>query len=261
MTSVIESASNEKIKAASKLAVSAKERKEKNSFLLEGLRLCRDAAECGVSVRTFFYTQNAFEKHEADVRFISSKAENTFLISKAAALKLSDTQTPQGFFCVCACLPARDEESILESGKFIALENVQDPSNLGAVARTAEALGITALITESGCDIYNPKAQRAAMGSLLRLPVIRTDDLCALIGKCRARGFKTYATTPSDSAKLITEADMSGSVISVIGNEGNGVSQRIFDSCESVTIPMKGRAESLNASVAAALVMWELMKG
>ena len=99
------------------------------------------------------------------------------------------------------------------------------------------------------------------MGSLLRLPVIRTDDLCALIGKCRARGFKTYATTPSDSAKLITEADMSGSVIAVIGNEGNGVSQRIFDSCESVTIPMKGRAESLNASVAAALVMWELMKG
>ena len=101
MTSVIESASNEKIKAASKLAVSAKERKEKSSFLLEGLRLCRDAAECGVSVRTFFYTQNAFEKHEADVRFISSKAENTFLISKAAAQKLSDTQTPQGFFCAC----------------------------------------------------------------------------------------------------------------------------------------------------------------
>lgn len=257
---IIESASNEKIKAAAKLAVSSKERREKNRFLLEGLRLCRDAAECGVSVETFFYTQNAFEKHETDVRFISSKAEKTFMISKAVALKLGDTQTPQGFFCVCACLSAQNEEEILESGKFIALENVQDPSNLGAIARTAEALGITALIAENGCDIYNPKAQRAAMGSLLRLPVVKTDNLCELIEKSKKRGFKAYATTPLESAKPITEADMSGCVIAVIGNEGNGVSKRIFDSCESVTIPMKGRAESLNASVAAALVIWELMR-
>lgn len=260
MTSVIESASNEKIKSAAKLALSAKERKEKNSFLLEGLRLCRDAAECGVSIKTFFYTQNAFEKHEADIRFISSKAENTYIVSKAVSLKLSDTQTPQGFFCVCSFLPPVDEKAVLKSGKFIALENVQDPANLGAVARTAEALGINALITESGCDIYNPKAQRAAMGSLLRLPVIRTPDLCALIEECRKKGIKAYATTPSAGAKSITTADMRGSVIAVIGNEGNGVSKRIFDSCESVTIPMKGRAESLNASVAAALVMWEIMK-
>ncbi len=261
MTGVIESASNEKIKTAAKLAVSSKERKEKNSFLLEGLRLCRDAAECEITVRTFFYTKIALEKHEADVRFISSKAENTFQISNAAAAKLSDTQSPQGFFCVCACMPVCNEESVLKSGKFIALENVQDPANLGAVARTAEAMGITALITESGCDIYNPKAQRAAMGSLLRLPVVRTDDLGSLIGRCKAKGFKAYATTPSFSARSITDVDMNGSVIAVIGNEGNGVSKKIFDSCESVTIPMKGRAESLNASVAAALVIWELMRG
>lgn len=257
---VIESASNEKIKSAAKLSSSSKERKERREFFLEGLRLCRDAAECGVLIKNFFYTENALEKHESDVEFISSKAEQTFLISKSAALKMSDTQNPQGFFCICPFLCEKGEEVVLSGGKFIALENIQDPSNLGAISRTAEALGITALIAENGCDIYNPKAQRAAMGSLLRIPVVRTDNLCNLIERCRKSGFKAYATTPFENAKLITECDMSGSVIAVVGNEGNGVSKKIFASCESVTIPMKGRAESLNASVAAAITMWEIMR-
>lgn len=257
---VIESASNEKIKNAAKLSSSSKERKEKREFFLEGLRLCRDAAECGVSIKSFFYTENALEKHENDVNFIASKAERSFFVSKAAAQKMSDTQNPQGFFCVCPFLPETGEKRIFEGGKFIALQNVQDPSNLGAIARTAEALGVTAIVAENGCDIYNPKAQRAAMGSLLRLPVIKTENLCALLEKCKKSGFKAYATTPAENAALITECDMSGSVIAVVGNEGNGVSENVFEVCESVTIPMKGRAESLNASVAAALTMWELMR-
>lgn len=257
---VIESASNEKIKNAARLSASSKERKEKREFFLEGLRLCRDAADCGIAIKSFFYTENALEKHEADVNFIASKANQTFLVSKAAAQKMSDTQNPQGFFCVCPFLSEKGEELIFEGGKFVALQNVQDPSNLGAISRTAEALGIKAIVAENGCDTYNPKAQRAAMGSLLRLPVIKTENLCALLEKCKKNGFKAYATTPSKDASLITECDMSGSVIAVIGNEGNGVSEEIFDVCKSVTIPMEGRAESLNASVAAALTMWELMR-
>lgn len=257
---VIESASNEKIKNAAKLSASSKERREQKKFFLEGLRLCRDAAECGVLINCFFYTENALEKHGADVDFIASRAERTFMISKAAAQKISDTQNPQGFFCICPFLSEKDEETVLSGGKFIALQNVQDPSNLGAIARTAEALGITALIAENGCDIYNPKAQRAAMGSLLRLPVIRTNSLCALLEKCKNSGFKAYATTPSKDASLITRCDMSGDVVAVVGNEGNGVCDDVFSVCEKVTIPMKGRAESLNASVAAALTMWELMR-
>ncbi len=257
---VIESASNEKIKNAAKLSSSSKERKEKREFFLEGLRLCRDAAECGVSVKSFFYTEAALEKHGADVEFISSKAEEVFMVSKAAAQKMSDTQNPQGFFCVCPFLPEENEESLLSGGKIIALQNVQDPSNLGAISRTAEALGIKAIVAENGCDIYNPKAQRAAMGSLLRIPVIKTENLCVLLEKCKKSGFEIYATTPEESARSITECNMSGSVVAVIGNEGNGVSKDVFAVCEKVTIPMKGRAESLNASVAAALIMWELMR-
>lgn len=257
---VIESVSNEKIKNAVRLCASSKARREKREFFLEGLRLCRDAALSGVQIKTLFYTENALEKHGADVDFISERSQSSFLVSPTVAQKLADTQTPQGFFCVCSFLEEKGEEILFGGGKFIALENVQDPANLGAVSRTAEALGITALIAESGCDIYNVKAQRAAMGSLLRLPVIKTAELSALLQRCRESGFKVYSTTPDSSAKSITQADMSGSVVAVIGNEGNGVSEKTASVCEKITIPMNGRAESLNASAAAALTMWEIVR-
>ena len=258
---IIESAANEKIKNAVRLCASSKARREKGEFFLEGLRLCRDAALSDVKIKTFFYTKNALEKHGDDVKFISDRAQSSFLVSAAVSQKMADTQTPQGFFCVCSFLEEKGEELVLSGGKFIALENVQDPGNLGAVSRTAEALGITALITENGCDVYNVKAQRAAMGSLLRLPVIRTANLFSLLQKCKENGFKIYSTTPNSSAKSITEADMSGNIVAVIGNEGNGVSEKIASACEKITIPMNGRAESLNASAAAALTMWEIVRG
>ena len=154
-----------------------------------------------------------------------------------------------------------DTAVTLESGKkYIALENIQDPSNLGAIIRTAEALGIDGAVLCSCCDIYNPKAQRAAMGSLLRLPLMITKDLSAVISDCEKKGILTLATVPDSSAKKITQTDMSEGVLAVIGNEGSGVSQEIKALCEKVTIPMLGRAESLNASMAAAIVMWEIMR-
>lgn len=260
MPPIIESVSNEKVKKIVKLASSSKTRRKEKEFFLEGLRLCRDAAESGASIKLFFYTASALEKRKEDVEFVASKAAFSSLVSDSVALKIADTQSPQGLFCVCSFLSEPSEDFVLNGGKFLALENVQDPANLGAISRTAEALGITALVVQSGCDIYNPKAQRAAMGSLLRLPVIETEDLSLLIESCRKRGFKAYATTPLSSAKRITEVDMNGSVIAVIGNEGNGVSEKLLSLCENITIPMLGRAESLNASVAAALTAWELMR-
>ncbi len=145
-------------------------------------------------------------------------------------------------------------------GKFIALENIQDPANLGAVCRTAEALGIKGAILYSCCDRYSPKSQRAAMGSLLRLPIFESSDLCADIEYLRSKGMKVYATSPDSSSAKITEISMDGGVVCVIGNEGNGVSEEVFSLCEKVTIPMKGNAESLNASMAAAITMWEMMR-
>ena len=256
----IDSVSNERIKSAVKIASSNKTRKQTGMFFLEGLRLCRDAAVTGYEIDSFFVSRRSYEKFTEDADFIASKAHNSFIVSDLVENKLGVTQTSQGFYCLCRIREEFTGNDIDFSGKYIALENVQDPANLGAVARTAEALGISGIIAEGGCDIYSPKAQRAAMGSLLRLPVIRCESLSEILGYLGGKGMKLYATTPDASAEKITDSDMSEGVVAVIGNEANGVSEEVFSLCRKVTIPMLGRAESLNASMAAAITMWEMVR-
>lgn len=256
----IDSVSNERIKSAVKIASSAKTRRQTGMFFLEGLRLCRDAAVTGYEIESFFVSARAYEKFPEDADFIAEKSKRSFIISELVENKLALTQTSQGFFCLCRMEEDMSEKDIDYSGKYIALENIQDPANLGAVCRTAEALGIKGVIAEGGCDIYSPKAQRAAMGSLLRLPVIRCESLRDTLCELKENGMKLYATTPDFSAEKITDSDMTGGVVCVIGNEANGVSDEVFAVCKRVTIPMLGRAESLNASMAAAITMWEMMR-
>lgn len=254
----IDSLANEKIKFTAKIISSSKHRKKEGLFFLEGLRLCRDAALSGTEIEYAFFTAKAIEKSGADVAFISENAKSSFEISDSVALKLSQTETSQGFFCLCKM--KKGSEGIIYSGKYIALENIQDPSNLGAIARTAEALGIDGAILSGCCDRFSPKSQRAAMGSLLRLNITECDNLPEMLSELKQKGMKLYATTPDEKAQKITSSDMSGGVVAVIGNEGNGVSDEVFSLCERVTIPMLGRAESLNASMAAAITMWEMMR-
>lgn len=256
----IDSVSNERIKSAVKIASSAKTRRQTGMFFLEGLRLCRDAAATGYEIDSFFVSRRAYEKFSEDADFIAEKALHSFIVSDLVENKLGVTQTSQGFYCLCRISDNFSIDDIDFSGKYIALENIQDPANLGAVARTAEALGISGIIAEGGCDIYSPKAQRAAMGSLLRLPVIRCESLSDTLSFLSEKGMKLYATTPENSAEKITVCDMSGGIVAVIGNEANGVSDEVFSLCKKVTIPMLGRAESLNASMAAAITMWEMMR-
>lgn len=254
----IESVSNEKIKLAVKVADSSKHRRQTGLFFLEGLRLCRDAAITDYEIECAFATDAAYKKFPEDVEFIFSKSKNNYLISEIVEQKITRAQTPQGIFCICRKKEAGHKINF--NGKYIALENIQDPANLGAVCRTAEALGISGAITYACCDLYNPKTQRSAMGSALRLPIVETSDLKETLLELEKKGMKLYATTPDSSASKITDEDMSGGVIAVIGNEGNGVSDDIFAICRKVTIPMAGRAESLNASMAAAITMWEMMR-
>lgn len=254
----IESTSNDKIKLAVKVADSAKYRRQTGLFFLEGMRLCRDAALTGYEIECTFVTESAYKKFPEDVEFIASKSISSYIVSENIEQKITRAQTPQGIFCLCKM--RKNQHTVDFKGKYIALENIQDPANLGAVCRTAEALGISGAITYCCCDLYNPKTQRAAMGSALRLPIIETDNLKETLQELEGHGMKLYATTPDSTASDITKEDMSNGVIAVIGNEGNGVSDEIFSVCRKVTIPMAGRAESLNASMAAAITMWEMMR-
>ncbi|MEG2081235.1 MAG: RNA methyltransferase, partial [Oscillospiraceae bacterium] len=207
-----------------------------------------------------YITDNAYKKFMGKADEILDSSNRIYMITEDIAEKLSDTVNPQGIFCVVKIKAMKSEALIENSKKYVALQNVQDPSNLGAIARTAEALGIAGIIIEGGCDIYNPKALRASMGSLLRINLIETKNLQNTIDLA-GQNMVIFVTVPDDSASKITEIDMSGGVIAIIGNEGNGISQELINAIPNrVTIPMRGNAESLNASAAAIITMWEMMR-
>lgn len=259
---LITSRSNEKIKYAVKLTSSGKFRRENGEFSLEGARLCADAAESGIKIKALFVTESAREKYSRYVESIEALSERAYLISEEVSEKLSDTKTSQGVFCICKMLDKNANiGKIKYNGKYIVLEDVSNPSNFGAVCRTAEALGLDGVIVGGGCDIYNPKALRASMGSLFRLALLTPENLSETLSALKENGMKVYSAVPDGNALPITSADMTGGTAVVIGNEGNGISEEIKKASTAlVTIPMKGRAESFNASVAASIVMWEMMR-
>ncbi len=256
----ITSRNNEKIKYVSKLVKNSRQRKESGLFVCEGLRLCRDAVLSGYEIKEAYFTEAAIAKYGERARKISDSAERVYLITDGVADKLSDTVNSQGIFCV-AEMKQREENGIRYNNIYIALDNIQNPQNFGAAARTAEALGIDGVIVYSGCDRYNPKALRASMGSLLRINLIETDDLAGLVCDARENGMFTFATVPDSNARDITSLSFGSGAVAVIGNEGGGVSREIQAAAKNrVTIRMKGSAESLNASAAAVITMWEMMR-
>ena len=258
----ITSRNNEKIKNAAKLGAESSYRRKTGMFFLEGLRLCCDAAENGIKPESVFVTESALEKHSDELGVLLAAGKENFIITDEISDKLSDTKSSQGVFCVCKTLDKFSNiDKINNNGIYIAVENIQTPDNLGAVARTAEALGLDGMIVSGGCDIYNPKALRAAMGSLLRLPVFSVADLPSFLEECNRSGMNTYAAVPDSSAVPVTEMDRTKGIICAVGNEGNGLTDKTISSCKSkITIPMKGRAESLNASAAACMIMWEMVR-
>ena len=257
----ISSRSNEKIKLFQHLSQSASFRRETGLFSLEGARICRDAAMSGIEITTAFFTAEALRKYPEYAEAIFEKAEQCFEITHDLCGRISDTRGPQGVFCICVQRENENEQQLDPSGTYIALDNMQDPSNLGAVLRTAEAFGLSGVIVGGGCDIYNPKALRAAMGSSLRISVLTTGNLPSLLIFAAKKGMLTLASTPDSGALCVTDMPKRPGVICVIGNEGSGISAEVAEACEvQITIPMRGRAESLNAAAAAAVLMWELTK-
>lgn len=256
----ITSRANPKIKEAAQL-LTPQGRKKTGMFLTEGARLCADAVSSGIVPVTFFCTENAAAKYPKAFGICSRAAEKTYFIHESVAQKLSDTSDTQQMFCVCRKRSENENAAFDPNGFYILTENVQNPDNLGAAARSCEALGADGLIAASGCDIYSPKALRASMGALLRLRVIRISSAPDMLRKLKADGMKIFSAVVTPDAESIVSADKSGGCVCVIGNEGNGVSEEVKAlSDHLITIPMKGRAESLNAAAATAITVWEFVK-
>ena len=256
---LIKSKTNEKIKELRELTKRSQVRKEKGLFVCDGLRLCVDAMSSNSEIVSVFYT-NSFKQNHNDVALdLIACAQSSYEIDDSLMKYVSDTVSPQGVICV---VKMRSESITPEKGqKYIALDDIQNPDNLGSVMRTAEALGICGLIIQGGCDIYNPKVVRASMGAVFRLPTIRTQNLSEYLRDSESRGICSYACVPDKGAKSISTVDFTKGGICVIGNEANGISAEVIKACkEKITIVMKGRAESLNAAAAASIIMWEMTK-
>lgn len=254
----ITSKTNNIIKDTKKLFSSSKARRENGLFVLEGARLCFDVLNSLYGVDMVLFTDELYAKYPDKVDSLVKIADRAYEITKDIADKLSDTTNPQGIFVVAKMM---DNTKQIKQGRVIALDNVQDPSNVGAIIRTAEALGIDSIITYNSCDIYNPKTIRATMGSALRMNIVDTDNLEEYLLSLKADGFKVYSTVPDSRAQKITDISFGANTVCVIGNEANGVEENIKAVSNGlITIPMLGRAESLNASVAGAITMWEMVR-
>lgn len=256
----ITSKENDNVKFVCALSQSAKKRRESGLFVLEGLRLCTEVVNEDVPLEYFFYTADSFSKHAEVTRQLVNRAKKSFEVSGDVFKKMSDTQSPQGVLCVCKIPDPKNK--VLNNGRYLAFENSNDPSNLGAAARTADALGINGIILSSeSCDPYSPKVLRASMGAMLRLPIITADDFLDEMKLRKDSGMRLIGSVIDRGAKTVTEIEFFDGDIMLIGNEANGLTEQAKSLCDLlVTIPMRGRAESLNAAAAAAILMWEMQK-
>lgn len=228
-------------------------------FPLEGFRLVSDAMHSGVQPHALLLTEKAQAQHGA-LLHAAAPETRTLLISEALAKEIADTETAQGVFAIAEMLP---EAALMpkQGDRCMLLHCVQDPSNLGAVLRTAEALGTDGLYLYQCCDLYNPKVIRGSMGALFRIPVRRVKDMDAFFAHCRTVSLPACAAVVDRDAELLGVCDLSGGACVLIGNEGNGLPREISDACDRrLTIPMALASNSLNAAMAAGLFLWEMAK-
>ena len=233
----------------------AKARREAGLFLVEGEVMIREALGCGLKLRELA----AEESHADFAREVCGNARG-FIVTRSLLETICDTRTPQG---VCAAFE-QPEPVALEKlpERIVALDGVQDPGNLGTIWRTADAAGFQALLLGAGgADPLSPKVQRAAMGSGFRVPFCHAPELAESLIALRKRGYRVFASDLS-GADFYARPDAGEKFVLVIGNEARGISDAVREAADCrVKLPMRGGAESLNAAVAAGIMMYELMRG
>lgn len=241
-----------KIFKNTKLLKTAKGRNEKGMFIIEGLRSVHDAIDKGVTMEYLLLKEGTGIDFtvECPVYSFAPKLFN----------ELSETVTPQGIIAVCR-MENSTLSDILSMRKncVIMCEKLQDPGNTGTVIRTAHAADCGGVVlTKGSCDLYNPKIVRATMSGMFSVPVVQNQESGDVIEYFRANGYKIVAGALTDSSVDFYCADLSGKVLIIIGNEGNGVCEETLALCDSVVkIPMRSDAESLNAAVAGSIMMYE----
>lgn len=255
---MINSISNKQVKRVINLQAKAKARREEGLYAAEGLRMCREFAPSEVEA---LYVTPAFEGQKENKEWL--KVFSYEVVTEEVMKAMADTRTPQGVLAV-----ARQKtyalDDLIKPGKenapilLMLLENIQDPGNLGTILRAGEGAGITGVImSRDTVDIYSPKVIRSTMGSVLRVPFLYTDDFTAVCTRLKEHGIRLFAAHLKGMNNYDCQ-DYTENMGFLIGNEANGLTEaaaRTADCC--IQIPMAGKVESLNAAVAASVLMFE----
>ena len=250
---VITSRTNPLVTYVRKLNSKRAFRRAENAFAAEGPKLLAEALRWGARVETVLCTPGvALPGLPARTRVVELPDQ---LLAYAA-----DTETPQGIIFVCQGKPLAMPER-LEGRRWLVLDSVQDPGNVGTVWRTADAFGADGLILCNGCaDPWSPKTVRATMGAVFRLPVYE-GMLKDAAERFAAASVPLYAAALREDTEDIRDVPLDKAAV-IIGSEGRGVSGEALSLCQkTVKIPMRARCESLNAAVAASVVLWEMARG
>ncbi len=238
-----------------------KGRQETGLFFFEGIKLLEEAINSDIAVERILVSDGFLEKHRLEEYlpdFLLNKIE-VLNLSDSLFLKISESVTPQGVLVVARQMNY-SMDSVLKVGNplLVYLHDLQDPGNLGTILRSADAAGASGVLLSPGTvELYNPKVIRGAMGSVFHLPVLENQGIFAL-ELLKKKGFRLIASLLEEGTQPLYEVDLTGPTCLVIGNESAGLPESISHLADrKVKIPMKGKAESLNAGVAASVMLFE----
>ena len=255
----ITSKDNELIKHIRKLK-DKKYRDESNEYVVEGVKLVEEAVKENAKIKQIIVCEDTTRKYEIPTHIMLEIAKYEFIsVSDKIFNIITQVTNPQGIMAIIE-KNAQNAKIDYTQDIIVVLDDVQDPGNLGTILRTVDSIGLNQIIVSKGtADAFNSKVVRSTMGAIFRIKIIEVENLAQAIKEMRKHHFKLMVTS-LQTKNSIYDIDFNKKII-VIGNEANGVSKEIQDMAdEKAKIPMLGRTESLNASVAAGVVMYEYVR-
>ena len=256
---IISSKDNEIVKNVRKLK-EKKYRDLENAYIVEGIKMVKEAILEKASIKQIIICDDC-EKTDSipkELMYEIAKYDCLYVTSKIFKY-ISEVQTPQGVLAVVE-KNNRDEDINYNEDIIVALDDIQDPGNLGTILRTVDSVGLTQILVSKGtADCYNPKVVRSSMGAIYRVKVIECEDLLETLKEVKRNKFKILVSSLKES-NSIYNVKYNKKVL-VIGNEANGVEERIMNIAdEKIKIPMLGKTESLNAAVATGIILYEYVR-
>lgn len=257
---VISSKDNETIKYIKKLK-EKKYREETNCYIIEGIKLVKEAIEENAKIKYILICEDCDDAVKLEQNLLYDIAKNNCLyVTKKLFLSISDVTTPQGVLAVIEKKKGT-EQIDYNDDIIVALDGIQDPGNLGTILRTVDSANLKQIIlSKNSADPYNPKVVRSTMGAIFRVNIIEAENLAEILKEIKKHNFDVVVTS-LETEESIYNLEYKNKII-VIGNEANGVSKEIQEIADKkVKIPMFGKTESLNASVATGIMVYEYVRG